>query len=140
MPHAVKRAKLLLTVSVETSALSFAAFTDTAKCPEVRTLQDSAKYLTEQMSTLIEKLQKQTFTAAVQPPTSVLVRCYNCNLSRNCRQPRRKPVCYSCNQPGHVARYCQHQGNDHFKGHRSFRSCLEAQEFITAVRVTQRWK
>ena len=24
-------------------------------------------------------------------------------------------------------------GNDHFKGHRSFRSCLEAQEFITAV-------
>ena len=111
---AVTRAKLLLTVSVEKSALSVAAVTDAAKCTsEVRALQDSVKYLTEQMSTLMEKLQEQTFTAA---PSSVPVRCYNCNrpghLSRNCRQPRRQPVCYcSCNQPGHVARDCQPQEN-----------------------------
>ena len=112
---AVTRAKLLLTVSVEKSALSVAAVTDTDTCPEVRALQNSVQYLTEQMSTLMEKLQEHAFTAAVQPPTSVSVRCYNCNrpghLSRNCRQPRRQPVCYSCNQPGHVARDCQHQGN-----------------------------
>ena len=115
---AVTRAKLLLTVSGEKSALSVATVTDAAKCPEGRTLQDSVKYLTEQMSTLMEKLHKQTITATVQPPTSgtsVSVRCYNCNrpghLSRNCRQPKRQPVCYSCNQPGHVARDCQHQGN-----------------------------
>ena len=112
---AVTRAKLLLTVSVEKSALSVAAVTDTDTCPEVRALQDSVQYLTEQMSTLMEKLQQHAFTAAIQPPTSVSVRCYNCNrpghLSRNCRQPRRQPVCYSCNQPGHVARDCQHQGN-----------------------------
>ena len=73
---AVTRAKLLLTISVEKSALSVAAVTDAAKCPsEVRALQDSVKHLTEQMSTLMEKLQEQTFTATVQPPTSVPVRC-----------------------------------------------------------------
>ena len=64
---AVTRAKLLLTVSVEKSALSVATVTDAAKCPEVRALQDSVKYLTEQMSTLMEKLHEQTITA-VQPP------------------------------------------------------------------------
>ena len=110
------RAKLLLTISVEKSALLVAAVTDAAKCPsEVRALQDRVNYLTDQMSTLMEKLQEQTFTAVIQPPTSVPDRCYNFyrpgHLSLNCRQPRRQPVCYSCNQPGHVARDCQRQGN-----------------------------
>ena len=43
---AVTRAKLLLTVSVEKSALSVVTVTDAAKCSEVRALQDSVKYLT----------------------------------------------------------------------------------------------
>ena len=111
---AVTRAKLLLTVSVEKPALSIGAVTDAATCPEVRALQDSVKFLTERMSTLMEKLQDHTI-AAVQPSASAPVRCYNCyrtgHISRNCRQPRRQPVCYTCNQPGHVARNCQQQGN-----------------------------
>ena len=71
---AVTRAKLLLTVSVEKPALSIGAVTDAATCPEVRALQDSVKFLTERMSTLMEKLQDHT-VAAVQPSASAPVRC-----------------------------------------------------------------
>ena len=111
---AVNRAKLLLTIAVEKPTSSVAAIT--TSCPEVRTLQNSVKYLTEQMSALMGKLQDHTSAAVHSPaPATAPVRCYNCNrtghLSRNCRQPRRQTVCYNCNQPGHVARNCQHQGN-----------------------------
>ena len=111
---AVNRAKLLLTIAVEKPTSSVAAIT--MSCPEVRALQNSVKYLTEQMSALMGKLQDHTSAAVQSPaPATAPVRCYNCNrtghLSRNCRQPRRQTVCYNCNQPGHVARNCQHQGN-----------------------------
>ena len=111
---AVNRAKLLLTIAVEKPTSSVAAVT--TSCPEVHALQNSVKYLTEQMSALMEKLQDHTIAAVQAPaPATAPVRCYNCNrtghLSRNCRQPRRQTVCYNCNQPGHVARNCQHQGN-----------------------------
>ena len=135
---AVNIAKPVLTIAVEKTTSSVAAIT--TLCPEVRALQNSVKYLTEQMSALMGKLQDHTSAAVQSPaPATAPVRCYNCNrtghLSRNCRQPRRQTVCYNCNQPGHVARNCQHQGNglDYIKGYRPSRSYLEAQEFITAV-------
>ena len=100
----VTSAKLLLTVSLEKTVLSTAAVTNAARCPEVRALQDSVKQLAEQMTTLMDRLHEHTITAAVQHPAPAPVRRYNCNhtghLSRNWRQPRRQPVCYTCIQLG----------------------------------------
>ena len=133
---AVNRAKLLLTIAVEKPTSSVAAIT--TSCPEVRALQNSVKYLTEQMSALMGKLQDHTSAAVQSPaPATAPVRCYNCNrtghLSRNCRQPRRQTVCYNCNQPGQLSAPGKWTGDDYIKGYRPSRSYLEAQEFITAV-------
>ena len=105
---AVTRAKLLLTVSVEKSALSVAAVTDTDMCPEVRALQDSVQYLTEQMSTLMEKLQEHTYTAArlLFLSDAITVTALDTYRGTADSQDVSQCACYS-----YVARDCQHQGN-----------------------------
>ena len=136
---AVNRAKLLLTIAVEKPTSSVAAIT--TSCPEVRALQNSVKYLTEQMSALMGKLQDHTSAAVQSPaPATAPVRCYNCTYwtpiteLQAAKTPdsvlQLQPT-WTCSKklsaPG------KWTGDDYIKGYRPSRSYLEAQEFITAV-------
>eukprot|EP00731_Ephydatia_muelleri_P035391 Em0119g4a len=120
---AVNRAKLLLTIAVEKPTSSVAAIT--TSCPEVRALQNSVKYLTEQMSALMGKLQDHT-SAAVQSPAPATAPAAKTPDSVLQLQPT-----WTCSKklsaPG------KWTGDDYIKGYRPSRSYLEAQEFITAV-------
>ena len=88
----------------------------------------------------MEKLQEQTFTATVRPrllfqSDAIIVTALDTYRgtadSQDVSQCAKLQSTWTCSK--RLSASGKWTGNDHFKGHRSFRSCLEAQEFITAV-------
>ena len=104
-------------------------------------LQDNIKYLTEQMSTLMENFKNKHLLLPFSPrllfqSEAIIVIALDTyrgtadsqDVSQGAIQLQSTWTCSKrLSAPGNWT------GNDHFKAHRSFRSCLEAQEFITAV-------
>ena len=109
----LERAKLLTTLDVEEKV---AAVSQQTAAVEVQELKDQIALLTDQVAAM------RTQTDAHQPsrgrpttPRGPPV-CYRCqqpgHLQRNCPYRRPAPICYACQQRGHIARNCRLQGND----------------------------
>ena len=108
---AVSRARLLMTVSHQASVPTVASVNagKDSQTAAIDTLQGHVMHLTEQMSSLVDRLDGLSVAAVARPQSSdgrSIIRCFNCHrtghISRNCRQ--QQVTCHNCDRPGHIAR------------------------------------
>ena len=113
---AVSRVRLLMTVlhqAIMPTVASVNAEKD-SQTAAIDTLQGNVRHLTEQMSSLVDRLDGLSVVAVVWPQSSdgrSILRCFKCHrmghISRNCRQ--QQVMCYNCNRPGHISHNCRQQ-------------------------------
>ena len=92
---AVSRARLLMTVSHQASVPTIASVNagKDSQTAAIDTLQGHVMHLTEQMSSLVDRLDGLSVAAVARPQSSderSIIRCFKCHrtghISRNCRQ------------------------------------------------------
>ena len=85
----------------------------------IDTLQGHVMHLTEQMSSLVDRLDGLSAAAVARPQSSdgrSIIRYFKCHRTghisrlRNCRQ--QQVTCYNCDRPGHIARNCRQQPSE----------------------------
>eukprot|EP00731_Ephydatia_muelleri_P035282 Em0111g7a len=125
---AVSRARLLMTVSHQASVPTVESVNagNDSETAAIDTLQGHVRHLTEQMSSLVDRLDGLSVAAVARPQSSdgmSIVRCFKCHrtghISRNCRQQQTTAV---------GKRY-----RDGCKGSSTSRQFLKPQEYITAA-------
>ena len=116
---AVSRARLLMTVSQQSSVPTVASVNagKDSQTAAIDTLQGHVRHLTEQMSSLVDRLDGLSVAAVARPQSSdgrSILRCFKCHrtghISRNCRQ--QQVTCYNCDRPGHISRNCRQQPSE----------------------------
>ena len=116
---AVSRARLLMTVSHQASVPTVASVNagKDSQTAAIDTLQGHVMHLTEQMSSLVDRLDGLSVAAVARPQSSdgrSIIRCFKCHrtghISRNCRQ--QQVTCHNCDRPGHIARNCRQQPSE----------------------------
>ena len=101
---ALTHARLLMTIDAELVAMV------DEKPSEVQRLAEQVGLLTEQVAALSMHQRNRQSRSGRQP------RCFGCNkvghVQRNYPYRYQDLTCFAYGQPGHIARYCQLQGNE----------------------------
>ena len=142
---AVARARLLMMVLHQASVSTVASVNVgiDSQTAAIDTLQDHVRHLTEQMPSLVDRLDGLSVAAVARSQSSdgrSIIRCFKCHrtgpISRNCRQ--QQVTCYSCGRPGHIARVCRQQPQENgirmaVRAPSHPDRFLKPQEYITAA-------